>query len=156
MLSCQIEINLKLILLTPFYQFRFEINLLPRYLLQIQVLIDDAFFHELLARTIATIQINGTYQRLESIATHIAVVRRLFGGIDYHLIESNLYRHPVQRITLHYLRASVCKKALSLTLEFLINDIGYYSIQDSVAQELQAFVVKQTPFSRLDRRWLMQ
>ena len=113
-------------------------------------------FHEILAISIASIQINRPNQCFESIASHITVMRRMTGCELDQLGQSNLFSEKVQRFARYNLGAGVGQETFPFSFKLPINEITNNGIQDGIPQELQSLVVHQTALIRLDGRRFME
>ena len=87
----QLKGNLHFGFLAPFDKFGFEVDFLARHLVEVDVVLEDFFLHELLAAFIALVQVDSSDKCLESIAVHIAVVRRRTGGILNQFVQPYFY-----------------------------------------------------------------
>ena len=71
----QFEANLHLVLLTPLNKPRFEIHLLARHLIEVDILLEDLLLDKLHAAVIAAIQVNRANKGLEGVTVEVTVVR---------------------------------------------------------------------------------
>ena len=140
------KLHLDTILLTPFEQLRLEVDLLIGHLVDIDELCQDAFFHKAHASAISAVQIDGSHQRLEGVAIHIAVMGIGVTCREDELVESHLLGELSQGLTTDELGTGIGEESLALALEVAIDDVANDSIEHSIAQELQTFVVLWTAF----------
>ena len=70
-----LEVNAHTVFLAPFDELALEVHFLVSNLIDVNHLCQNAIAHELHACVVATVEVNGTYKRLEGVATHIRIVR---------------------------------------------------------------------------------
>ena len=88
------------------------------------------------------IQIDGSDQRLEGVAGHIAVVRVVLSAADDEPFQSHFLGKLSQRVAADELRAGIRQEALALAGEMVVDDVAHDGIEQCVAEKLQAFVVQ--------------
>ena len=134
------------VFLAPFDEFALEIHLLIGHLIDVYQLSEDAFLHEAHAGFIAFVEVDGAHQRLESVASHVAVVRRAAPIAKHQAGDAHLFGQAVERFALHKFRACVGQEAFTLARKVPIDDVTHDGIEDSIAEKFQPFVVHRTPF----------
>lgn len=130
------------VFLTPFQQFAFEVHLLIGHLVQINEAMQDFFCEEILAVGISPVQIDGANECLERISGQIAVVHLVVLVAPDEFVEAYLSCQFAQRFALHNFAAGIRQKTFALAGEMVIYNLSHNSTQDSIAQELQPFVVE--------------
>ena len=145
-----------LVLLAPFDELRFEVHLLARHLLQVDVVLEYLLLHELLASVVPLVEVDGTDEGLERVTIHVAVVRGRAGGILHELVQPDFHGQLVERFALYDLGAGVGQEAFALAFEVPEDDVAHDCIENGVAQELQAFVVQRPSLFRAERGRLVE
>ena len=84
------KIEFNAVFLTPFNEFTLEIHFFISHLVDVNHLSQDAMLHEVHACIIASVEINSTDKRLESISSHVAVVRRTAPVTKYQFADTQL------------------------------------------------------------------
>ena len=152
----QDELQGELMLLAPFKEFALEVHLLTGNLVDVYVAMQYLFYDEALAAGIPSVQIDSTYERLECITCQIAVVRLVVVVTADELVETYLYCQLAERFSLDNLATSVRQKAFTLAWKMMEDYFTHYGVQDSIAQELQAFIVERRPALGMGKHRLVQ
>ena len=143
-------------LLAPFKEFALEVHLLTGNLVDVYVAMQYLFYDEALAAGIPSVQIDSTYERLECITCQIAVVRLVVVVTADELVETYLYCQLAERFSLDNLATSVRQEAFTLAWKMMEDYFTHYGVQDSIAQELQTFIVERRPALGMGKHRLVQ
>ena len=128
-------------LLAPLQQFALEVHLLIGKFVDVYEALQNFLSDEGLAMLIPSVEIDSADERFEGIASKIAVVRLVVFVATNQLIETYLFRQFSQRCTLNNLTSCVRQETFALAGEMMEDDFAHNSTEDSISEELQAFVV---------------
>ena len=129
------------VLLAPLQQLALEVHLLIGKFVDVYEAMHYLLPDEGLAMTVPSVEINSADECFEGVACEVAVVRLVLFVATNQLVETNLCRQSSQRLALNDFAACVCQEAFSLAREVMIDNLAYDSIQHSISEELQAFIV---------------
>ena len=128
--------------LTPFQQFALEVNLLISQLVDVYEAMHYLLANEGLAMPIASVEIDGTDEGLESVAGKVAVMRLVVFVLADKLVESYLRCEPSERLSLHNLASCIGEEAFSFLWKVVEDYLTYNGIEHSIAKELEPLVVE--------------
>lgn len=131
-----------LMFLTPFQQFALEVNLLISQFVDVYEAMHYLLANEGLAMPIASVEIDGTDEGLESVAGKVAVVRLVVFVLTDKLVESYLRCQPSERFSLHNLASGIGEEAFSLFREMVEDYLAYNRVEHGIAKELEPLVVE--------------
>ena len=128
--------KLKLILtfLTPFYQHTFEVPLLLRHLINIDIILEDFLLQETIAIMVAAIKIYRSQESFKGIAIHEAIVRCCNGTcmLDKR-VKPNICCKLIKRTSAYNFTSQIGQKALLLITVMLIKNICNNGTEHSIS-----------------------
>lgn len=143
-------------LLAPFQEFALEVHFLIGNFIDVYVAMQNLLHDKALAAGIPSVQIDSTYERLESITCQIAVVRLVVFVTPDELVEAYLYCQLAERFSLDNLATSVRQEAFALAREMMEDYFTHNSVQDGIAKELQTFIVERRSALGMGKHRLVQ
>lgn len=149
------ELSTKAILLAEFEQTTLEVDFHVGRLLQIHRHADDALADELLAMSEPSVEVDGSDERFECIASDVAVVALRRIVVLDKFIQTNVLCHFAQRFALNHFAACCRQETFLLIREVAIENVAHHSFQHGIAQIFQAFVVYVLSFFSLVSQRLM-
>ena len=123
-------------LLAPLQQFALEVHFLIRQFINVDKPPHYFLLNESLAVTVASVEVNGSHKRFESIACKVAVVGLVLFVSANELVKAYLLSKPAKRFSLHYLASGIGQKAFSLTGEVMEDNFTHDGIEYRIAQKL--------------------
>lgn len=129
-------------LLAPFQQFTFEVHLLVGQLVDIYEAVYYLLADESLAVPVASVEIDSANEGFESVASKVAIVCLIMLGSANELVETYFRSKSPERFSLHYLASGVGEETFSFLGKVMEDYLAYYCIENGIAKELKAFVVK--------------
>ena len=142
----EFERYFQFVFLAPLDELGFEVDFFARHLVQIDVALEYFLLHELLAAVVTLVDVYGTDEGFESIAVHVAVVRRRARGRLYQFVQSDVYGQLVQCFALYDFGAGIGQETFAFPFEMTVDDVAYDGVEDGVAEKFQPFVVQGTAF----------
>lgn len=137
----QLEQHLVLGLLAPLDELALEVIVLLGHLVNVDMLADEPLLEEAVTPRIATVEVNGPHERLESVARDETVVGTVDVGRLYELHQPRILGDTVETAALHYLATYRGEESLFLRREMMVQYIAHHRLNDSIAQIFEPLIV---------------
>lgn len=137
----KLEHDGKLCLLAPLDELALEVVVLLGHLLEVDMLSYQAMLEEAVAPGIATVEVDGSHQRLKGVAGDEAVVCVVDVSRLYEVDQPRLLGQAVETAALYNLASHRGEEALLLAGKLVVEDVAHYSLYDGIAQILEPLIV---------------
>ena len=129
------------VFLTPLQKLALEVDFQIGHLVYVNEAVQYFLCYEAFAVSKPPVQIDGTNECLESISGKVVIVHVIAFVFLKEFVQTYLCSELSKRLTLHDFAAGVCQETFTLAGKVMINNLANDSIQYSIAQEFQPFVV---------------
>ena len=92
------------------------------------------------------VEVDGSDEGFEGVASDIAVVRRIVAVLLYQFGESHLDGEAVECLSLNHLAPCVGEESLTFPVEAAENDVAHYGIEHGIAEKLESLVIDEPSF----------